>query len=359
MTPGRPHLHQASGPHAPPAWFALVSDPAWVPYEYDVRRDALVFAHLPRDVQRRAVFLDPRFLAHAPKTDRIPVAGLPAKDVGAASGPLHFIFHTGFCCSTLLARALDIPGSAMGLKEPSVLASFAGYWSQTRRTAGAHEALRVTLDLLSRPLAPGETQIVKPSNVANHIIPQILRSRPDARALVLYSSLDAFLIAIARRGMDGRAFARAMFQQFSPVIPLDIGLSQDEAPLLTDLQAAAQAWLMQASFMDSIAKRFGPDRVRVLNGDTLLADKARVLAAIGDFFGIRLANRTWADIAQGPLFSEHAKEFGRPFDADAYRAQQRDAAHAHADELVRTGRWAKAIAARSGASLALQETLLQ
>jgi hypothetical protein len=360
MTPGRPHENRASGQQPPPpAWLAYVRDPAWMPHDYDVRRDTLTFAHSPRDLQRRVVFLDPRFLSQAPKSERIPVASISPEITGEMAGPLHFLFHTGFCCSTLLARALDVPGAVMGLKEPSVLGSFAQYWSQPRRTPGALEALRVTLDLLSRPLGAGETQVVKPSNIVNHIIPQLLHVRSDARALVLYSSLDAFLIAIARRGMDGRTFARSMFQQFSPVIPLDTGFTQDDMMRHTDLQIAAQAWIMQASFMDSIAKRFGPSRVRVLNSETFLTDKTRALTALGDFFRLPLPAIAWEAIAQDPVFGEHAKEHGRKFDADAYHAQQRDAAAMHADELRRTQEWAQGVAARCGAPLTLEETLFQ
>ena len=35
--------------------------------------------------------------------------------------PPQYIFHSAFAASTLLARALDVPGVAMGLKEPAIL----------------------------------------------------------------------------------------------------------------------------------------------------------------------------------------------------------------------------------------------
>jgi len=342
---------------AAPRWARYVADAAWVLHNYDVRTDSLTFAHVPREAQRQAVFLDPRFLAKAPKSEAIAVADLPEAQIRDDAGPLHFIFHTGFCCSTLLTRALDIPGVSMGLKEPAVLAWFAEYWSQSRRTPGAFSALSVTLDLLSRPLERGETQIVKPSNVANHVIPQFLHARNDARALVLYSSLDAFLRAIARRSQDGRAFARQVFHQFAPVIPLDTGFSDEDVLLQTDLQIAAQAWLMQASFMEQVAKRFGPSRVRVLNSETFLADKARTLEAVGEFFGLALKEQSWAEIAAGPVFGEHAKEYGRAFDADAHRQQQQDAAAAHGHELAMARDWARAVAQRCNAPLTLEENL--
>jgi hypothetical protein len=245
----------------------------------------------------------------------------------------------------------------MGVKEPSILASFAEYWSNSRRTPGAFEALAVTLDLLSRPLSPGEAQIVKPSTVVNHIIPQLLHARPDAKAIVLFSSLDVFLRAVARRGLEGRIFARELFHQFAPVIPLDSGYDDEDSSLLADLQIAALAWLMQASFMDSIATRLGTSRVRVLNGDTLLANPMGTLSALGAFFNLNMTPDMARSVAEGPVFREHAKELGRPFDAAAHKAQYDDAGAAHHEELMMAKDWARSLAIRCGAPLVLNQTL--
>jgi hypothetical protein len=337
-------------------WTAYVQDPVWMPYFYDPRRDTLVLARLPRETQRKLTFLDQRFVDRAAESSPALISQLPLDLVSQNAGPLHFIFHTGFCCSTLLARALDIPGVSMGLKEPAVLACFAEYWSNSRRTAGALEALTVTLDLLSRPLSPGEAQIVKPSTVVNHIIPQLLHARPDAKAIVLYSSLDTFLRAVARRGLEGRIFARELFHQFAPVIPLDGGAFGDDVVLRADLQIAAQAWLMQAAFMDAIAKRFGR-RVRVLDSETFLAKPADTLKEIGSFFGLRMTAEIARAAAESPVFHEHAKELGRRFDAAARQAQYEATGEAYREELALTKEWARALAIRSGAPLTLEETL--
>ena len=41
--------------------------------------------------------------------------------------PIHFIFHSAFCASTMLVRALDVPGSAMGISEPVILNDMVGW----------------------------------------------------------------------------------------------------------------------------------------------------------------------------------------------------------------------------------------
>lgn len=342
---------------APVDWLSYVEDPAWLPHAYDARRDTLVFARLPREVQQQAVFIDRRFVEREQQSPPAPISDLPFADIRRAAGPMHFIFHTAYCCSTLLTRALDIPGVAMGMKEPAVLVSFAQHWAHARQTPGALDAFKVTLDLLSRPLAPGETQIVKPSNVATHLIPEILHLRPDAKALVLWSDLDTFLGAIARRGAGGRAFARQVFQGFADAIPLDPVFSREELLIQTDLQLAAQVWLMQMAFLNSVVRRQGPTRVRVLNSNSFLADPERTLTTLAQHFDLAIGPETSASIARGPIFREHAKNPLVPFDASAHRDQNSTLDSAHASEIAVVKQWAVALAAQCNVPLSLPDTL--
>lgn len=340
-------------------WIGTVSrDPAWLPHAYDAGGDALAFVHAPRETQRRVTFLDPRFLASAPTSPPLPVSALPGGAIRAAGRPMHFIFHTAFCCSTLLARALDIPGAAMALKEPSVLAFFARAWS-SGTSAPPRTSLGLTLDLLSRPLALGETQIVKPSNFANSLASEMLALRPDSKALVLSSSLKRFLCSGGLQGADGRAFACDMVRQFARSMPLANAPMPDELDRLSNPQIAAQAWLMQARYLATLAARLGHARVRTLDCDTLIAGKARVLSRLGAFFGLDVDDAQWDAIASGPVFGEHSKALGgQRFSAEAREAQLARVRSDHGPEIAAALDWAKALAARAGAPLALGDTLL-
>lgn len=333
-----------------------VTDPTWLPMRYDARNDSLLFARVPAETRKQVVFLDGRFLGQAQQSPAVAVSRLSAADID--SGPAHFIFHTAFCCSTLMTRALDLPGVAAGLKEPGVLVSFAQHWSNARQTPGALNALGITLDLLSRPTAPGETQIIKATNAANHLLPEILHLRPDAKVLVMYSGLDSFLESVTRRDFGGRSFARQMHQTFTEAIPLDIAFTQQEQMLQTDTQIAALVWLMQTAFFAQLQRYYGADRIRTLSSTRFLADPASTLAKAGDFFGLDASPQQWADVANGPVFREHSKERGRPFNTATHNAQLAHARNAHTRELQVTEDWAKQIAARCGAPLSLGDTLM-
>jgi hypothetical protein len=331
---------------------SLVDDPAWMPFAYDPAANTFVFAHAPRELQRKLVFLDRRFLADAPKSAPISAHDL-ARPAQHAAKPVHFIFHTAFCCSTLLSRALDAPGVSMGVKEPAILVPLSHPPLMQPRSDGV-DPLAIALDLLSRPLTSGETQIVKPSNAANALAAAILDRRPTSKALVLYSSLDAYLRSSGRMGMTGRQFNRQMFAQLAQSIPLLQPYKVQELMLQTDLQIAAQVWLMQAKLLDAIAKQVGAARVRTLNSATLLADKLGTLQRLGAFFDLSAGDGRWAEIASGPEFDREAKSLDEtPFDPAAKQAADR----AHAPEIAAVMPWAQSLAAQAGVPLTLGDTL--
>ncbi len=102
----------------------IVSNPVWLPHRYDPQHDAIHFWHTPRAAHGTANFLIDEYLGEAKptiiaRTAALTQAGKPAS--------LRFILHSAFCCSTLLARAFDAPGLAMGLKEPVILNDLIGW----------------------------------------------------------------------------------------------------------------------------------------------------------------------------------------------------------------------------------------
>ena len=98
---------------------APLSDPTWFPIGFDLKADTLTFLKTNRQTLSEAAFLDQRFYPAAPQTQAITLS--TALQEVAQTAPINWIFHTAFCCSTLMARALDIPGKSLALKEPDIL----------------------------------------------------------------------------------------------------------------------------------------------------------------------------------------------------------------------------------------------
>lgn len=266
------------------------------------------------------------------------------------AGRIHFIFHTAFCCSTLLARALDAPGYSMGLKEPAVLFDLAHAWLQRRSGARPETALTVSLNLLSRPQEGEEVQIAKPSNGANHLAPLFLECAPGSRAIVMHSDLVSYLHGLVRRGEDGRAFGRRLLLDWA--MAGAHALTPAYLVSITDLQASALAWFLQARQLSALRANH-PERVATLSSRAFLERKRETLERVSTFFGLGAGPDVWRAKAEGPVFREHAKNLGQPFDESGTPAPDKAALR----EVHSAAEWAATVARQEGWLPELGDTL--
>lgn len=292
---------------------SVISDAEWLPSHWDARAGTLGFVHVARAGHGGLTFLADEYLGPA----NLPAVTLPVTELAAAGPPPralppHFIFHSAFCCSTLLARALDVPGAAMALKEPQVLNELAG-GARTRSLKG--DVFNLVLALLSRPFAPSERIVVKPSNVVNLLAPALMNANEGSRALFLHAPLPRFLRSIAAKGLFGRRWARRLFAQLLADTGLEFGFGSSEQFELSDLQAAALAWLMHHAQGSALVRDF-PERVGALDSETFLGRRADTLEALFRHFDIPLGREQAEEIAAGPAFATHSKELGRKFDPE-------------------------------------------
>jgi hypothetical protein len=137
---------------------AVAKDALWLPNRYDESQDLVHFVRLTREEHRAVTFITDQYIsADAPRLV------LRRSDVAAAAAPpapLHLIFHSAYCCSTLLARAVDIEGVSMGLKEPLILNDLTGWRRRGADPRQLGAILDTVLTLLARPFAPGEAVVV-------------------------------------------------------------------------------------------------------------------------------------------------------------------------------------------------------
>jgi hypothetical protein len=327
----------------------LAADPGWFPWRYDEAADAFRFRRLTRADHARATFLTDDYLG-AGELVAAPRVALAAALPPPA--PLHFIFHSAFCLSTVLARAFDLPGQAMAWKEPMLFNDLAGWQLRGAGGPALAAAMETGLALLARPLAPGETVVAKPSNIANALIAGMLQLRPQARALLLHAPLPVYLGSIARKGLDGRLWVRDLISKQRGQRLGDFGMTGDDLLQQTDLQVAALGWLAQQQLFARLAARH-PQRVRSIDSETLARQPAAAMDALGRLFGVALDG---AAIAAGPAFTRHSKD-GAAFDAAA-RTAARAAEAAHADEIAKVVVWAGKVAEAHGVPMQLPAPLL-
>ena len=330
---------------APPSIEAAVADPAWIAHRYDPVYDVVHLLPVSREMQRSAIFLTDEYLPKG--LEPLVVRRADAMAAAPPPAPLHFVFQSAYCCSTLVARAFDRPGWAMGLKEPLIFNDIVGWRRRGGQGPDIAKVLDDTLTLLARPFGPGEAVVVKPSSVANILAAPILTLRPATRALLLRAPLRTYLASVAKKGLDGRLWVRNVLLGLLDDQAIDLGFTTRDYLGQTDLQVAAVGWLAQQAIFQALAERFGPTRVRTLDSETLTADPATAMDRLAAFFGLPLDAVSLADIVSGPAFTRHSK-FGTDF-ATADRAEEhRTATETHADEIEKVAIWAEVVAQGAG-----------
>ena len=331
---------------------SIARDGTWFAHRYDPEHDAVHFVRMARDVHRQATFVTDEYLPAGLEKIVLPRAAMV--EATSRVRPVHFIFHSAFCCSTVLVRAFDIPGVAIGLKEPPVYNDIVGW---RYRGGGPPARVAQVLDemtmLLARPLVAGETAIIKPSNLANSLSRGLLAMRTDSKALLLHSPLETYLKSIAKKAMDGRLWVRDLLIKLLKEGLVDLGFAPEDYLGQTDLQVAAVGWLAQQALFARLAGEF-PDRVRTLDSETLLARPVDVMRALGDFYGLAL---NVGEIVEGPAFTTHSKSKAA-FGSAARTAEYDTAAMLHGDEIGKVLVWAEAVAKNAAVTMTLPGPLI-
>lgn len=320
---------------------SVLADAEWLPAHWDMAQDAIQFAWIPRNTHSGLTFLSDEYLREI----QPPIVAAPLSQVNAAvptTAP-HYVFHSAFCCSTLLTRALDAPGVIMGLNEPQIVNELAAVALQRRLGEGL---LQKVIGLLGRPFGPHERVAIKPSNEVNVLAPALLDHDERSRAIFLYAPLPRFLKSVANKGMWGRIWGRRLYASLSQRGGRDLGLSEAERFELTDMQASALAWLLHHAEAADLLARF-PERVRTLDSETFLAHKTDALIALARHFGLDDDGGRWTEVAEGPVFHSHSKEIGRSFDPEE-SASAGPMMPVVEEEIQMVVEWAKAVAQHAG-----------
>ncbi|MEM1037173.1 MAG: hypothetical protein AAGI14_10480 [Pseudomonadota bacterium] len=316
----------------------ILSDPHWFPVHFDLQQDTLTFLQTTRDSLSKGAFLDHRFYQ---QTDRFHKVRLShALNCPLERHDMSWIFHTAFCASTLMARALDVHGKTLALKEPDILMQLANTLRMAKREGRSLDAIKPVCDcifsLLSRRFSDQERVLIKPTNPANFLMTFVL-GRGDP-ALFMTSPLKVFLTSILRKGEEGAAFIRSLYNIFALDGTGLSKISERDALRFTDMQITAMIWQHQHEDMTDVAKMY-PDQVRAIDGLSFPLDPTRHMKAASDFLKLGLGDEDIAQNANGTVFEQNAKFSDQSFDTATRDAENARLENMFADRLTATINW--------------------
>lgn len=266
-------------------------------YLHSFDGDAALFMPMDRAAYHRSIFLDGRISPAADQSMRLPVRTLTS-GIAAPPAATGWIFHVAHCGSTLLARALDLPGANLVLREPLALRQVA--------IAPDAERLALTTAMLAKRYRPDVPTIVKANVPVNFLLPGLIKCDPSARAIFLHCSLRDYLLAILR-SVNHRSWMQRVTVQLAPHI--------GDVSSLPDCERAAALWAAQ---MRAFANGIGClANARSLDAEAFFADPQRFLALAAEHLQVPLGLGEAEAIVAGPLFATYSKNPEIPFDNDA------------------------------------------
>lgn len=336
---------------AAPSVTAIVDDAEWLAHRYDPGHDAFHFRRVSRATRAGVPFLTDLHLGEEASPAIVRRADCHDAAAGART-PVHFLFHSAYCASTMLAQTLDQPGVSSSLSEPLLLNDMVGW---RRRGANPRDHARVmddALAMLGRGFTAGEAVVIKPSNIFNPLARGALMLRPDARAILLHAPLRAFLLSVARKGMWCRLWCRELLEGYLADGFVQLGFEARDYFRQSDLQVAAVGWLAQQQAFAALIE-WAPGRVASLDSEVLTRDPVAAIAAAMDHLGLAGDRNA---TASHPALGRNSKS-GASFTKGERQRDLAAAETAYGEEIVQVVGWAEAVAAQAGIPLTLPAPL--
>jgi len=310
------------------------SDAAWFPFDVDLAGGRLQWVHGDEALIKASVFLDPRMPAEGRPQALTPLAPLaalpPSTDTPA------WLWHTSFCGSTLLARLLHLAPHSVALREPLVLRRLSDY------ADAGHDIspwLPPIIALLSRPWRPEGRVVLKPTHAALNLARQAMQAVPAAKAVVLTSGLDDFLVSHLKKTSDTLSNVPLLAERALRAGNLSLRLPPQALQPPSLLAAVTLQWAAQRELVADLRKASG-DRLRVLAWSRLGADMEDETVSTAAFLGLALPEDDLRAHVRA-LAGSHSKATTRPYDARVRDQEYALLRGTYGDDLARARQWAE------------------
>lgn len=287
-------------------------NPQHFPIDYFPAIDSLALMEISHATIAGANFLDRRLPLSFDNAQIVSITQCRYVDVSPA-----VLFHTAFCGSTLLSRALQAPPAVVALREPSALLALAMATLRPEAfpPAQIERAARVLLGLLGRPWEPAGRVLIKPTNQVNRILPMLLRLSPASRAVLLYSSLEQFILSCLKKLPEAETRVHWMAQALLPGTQLEKRLGIPVARPFNLVEAVVLTWYAQMEIFALALSADEGDRLRSIDIDVLLAEPQSAVAAAAGWLQLQGAHEG-LEARVVATFSRSAKSQSRAFDSN-------------------------------------------
>ena len=248
-----------------------------------------------------------------------------------------FLFHTSFCCSTLLARLLDFPEHSLVIKEPLILRRL----SDAELTGTHDEALHQTaLNLLFRSVSADTAVLIKPTHVALNIAELMLAYRPDARALLITSTLEDFLVSNIKKSVESKQKVPELVERFMSASDLPSRLPPPAFSPPTFLCGVALQWYAQQSVIQKLLSGATGHNIKLLWEKELLKDPIETLNSCLQWLDWSIPAKVIKTQVTS-VMEQHSKSTSRPYNPDEKQYEENLLVNKYRDEIDVSLKWSE------------------
>lgn len=314
-----------------------LADPRWFLADLHVPERWGGMLWLDEGVIDRSNFLDTRIEARLDEVVRCSIAQAAVAPV--PTGPIAWLFHTSFCGSTLLARALHLAPFTVALKEPLVLRRLADARFRGRSLDGLVDPC---LRLLGRPWHPGGAVLLKPTHVALNLAVDLLAATPGSRAVIVTCSLEEFLISNLKKPASSKAKIPELIERMLSATSFVRRLPPAALPPPDLLCAAGLQWAATRELVHEIVAQAGAERVRVLDMQPLLTTLPDTVAQCARWLELPVPADAVAAHARA-IGARNAKAMDTPYGPERRAYEASLLVHEHGLALRQALRWLEAV----------------
>lgn len=307
----------------------LLSSPNYYPFKMDFDNGLLSFVPMSRATYKSSSFLDGRTQSAGPDRFDIPVADLltAAANAPPAAHRGHYIFHAAFCCSTLLARYLELIPPCFVLKEPLFLTQMAVVRPRAiaAHNEGALEPAEWTplfelcSRLLGRGFVPDDIVAIKVNDICNSLGEMLLARDAATKAVFVTIGLREFLLVLLK-GPERRQWLRGRLVKARKDAAIIPELAAFDPTPMSDAEGGAFLWALNEALRARLCAMF-PSRVLTLPGEQIAETPTTAVRAVADHFGLPVSQGLPKSVFSDATAARHAKDPSRSYDARSRRKE--------------------------------------
>lgn len=276
----------------------FLNDPAWFLTACDTQAREFRFIRTSQEKLSGTAFHDGRTYLAVSSEQKVlsfDEAAEWSQNERGSNANTHIIAHMSFCGSTLLARLLEQHHHIASYREPNALVEVSNALAPmpaARRTESELMGLiPFVFSQYQKYSPPLQSAVVKPSNWANSILPDLVTERSNAKIVLLELSCRNYLVANLRGGRARVSYSLNLLNHISQS-RLEYGRTiahiarTKPDPQQQMLRLLVGCYAAQQDIFSALRSALPSGKFIQINKNRLIDFPEDTLSSVGQFFGL-------------------------------------------------------------------------